>query len=55
MTTEYRERELTSAKQSRDEARARFNNAKPYSKQWREAAADLEFWTSKVAYLEAPL
>jgi len=43
---------LQKAEQARDEARARMNAAKQFSKKWREAEEDYEFWSNKVAMLD---
>ena len=44
---------LNEAIKNRDEARNAMNAAKVNSKKWREAEEDLNFWSSKVANLEA--
>lgn len=38
--------------QARDEAKARMAAAKQFSKKWREAEEDYEFWSNKVAMLD---
>ena len=44
---------LKQALENRDAARKQFEAAKPGSKKWRDAEEDLNFWSSKVANLEA--
>lgn len=53
MTSKYRMTQLDNAYWQQREARARFDNAKTKSAR-REAAEDLEFWGSKVAFLSNP-
>jgi hypothetical protein len=50
MNTTTQQRKAT---EKRDDARARFNAAKPYTKAWREAGEDLDFWSGKAAMLDA--
>lgn len=53
MTNEYRLKVLEEARQSREDARRRFNSAEEFSEAWREAEADLNYFQGKVAFLEA--
>ena len=52
MTAEYRQRELTEAKAKFSAARTAWDNAKTRAAR-ASADEDLQFWGSKVAYLEA--
>lgn len=54
MSRTYRETELARAKSQVCDARSRFMGAKSANAR-QVAGEDLEFWTSKVAYLAAPL
>lgn len=51
MTAEYRTDELQYAIDQREAARAKFNSLKP-GKARREAEEDLNFWQSRVAFLQ---
>ena len=43
---------LQQAIEARDEAKARMNAAKQFSKKWSEAEEDYEFWSNKAAMLD---
>lgn len=53
MTSKYRLTQLDNAYWQQKQARSRFETAKT-KKARREAAEDLEFWGSKVAFLSNP-
>ena len=53
MTADYIARELATAVNNRNAARAAMNAAKQGTRKWRDAEEDLNFWIGKVANLEA--
>lgn len=53
MTADYIARDLAAAVSNRNAARAAMNAAKPGSRKWRDAEEDLNFWSGKIANLEA--
>ena len=53
MTSEYAKTQLKEATIATQSALARRDNAKKYSKAWREACDDYEFWTNKKANMAA--
>lgn len=52
MTEAYRTQQLANAKQELASATVRMNSIKVWGKKKREASEDVEFWGSKVAFLE---
>jgi hypothetical protein len=55
MAEAYRTTELAAATKERDAARERYNSFSEWCKAKHKAADDLEFWSSKVAFLMVPL
>lgn len=53
MNTEYAKAQLEEATIAAQSALIRRDNAKKYSKAWREACDDYEFWTNKKANMAA--